>query len=482
MKLYLVTFLISSLFLGCNSNAEKGDTAYFGGEIINPNNNYITIYCNEKERDTIYLDRNNRFLHKIENLQTGIYSFTHGGEYQSLLIEPNDSILFRLNTNDFDESLVYTGEGSKKNNYFIKAFLHDENESKKFRKLQHLEPEEFEVHIKMQRQQKIENLEQFLASHQTSSLFAKIARASINYDYYAYKELYPFGYFGNNQLIHFKDLPEGFYSYRADVNFNDASLSGMYSYNRFLLWYFQNIGLQKYYEDGSHLAFNRHSLDYNLDKLTMIDSVVHNETIKNYLLMYATREFVFNSTNAEKSKSMLDAFLEKSTDNKNDEYLSGLVASTINLFPGNTIPTIEIVDFKNNVLDLHSVINGPTVIYCWSSNFKWSYRNNHYMMTKLKKDYPEMNFIAININDMNTASWKKTLELLKFPTANEYMFKNPNEAKKTFAIVYSQKVIIVGKDGTIVKSNADLLNDKIAYHIEKALASDKKTAKKYTLK
>ena len=43
MKLYLVTFLLTSLFLGCNSNAEKGDSAYFVGEIINTNNNYISI-------------------------------------------------------------------------------------------------------------------------------------------------------------------------------------------------------------------------------------------------------------------------------------------------------------------------------------------------------------------------------------------------------------------------------------------------------
>ncbi|WP_298903886.1 hypothetical protein [uncultured Psychroserpens sp.] len=480
MKLYLVTFLISSLFLGCNSNAEKGDAAYFGGEIINPNNNYITIYSTESERDTVYLDDNNRFLYKIKDLQTGLYSFTHGGEYQTLLIEPNDSILFRLNTNDFDESLVYTGKGSKKNNYFIKAFLHDESESKKFQKLQHLEPEEFEVHIKMRKEKKIENLERFLASHQVSPLFDKIARASINYDYYAYKELYPFGYFGNNQLIHFKDLPEGFYSYRSDVNFNDASLSGLYSYNRFLLWYFQNIGLQKYYQDGSHLAFNRHSLDYNLDKLTMIDSVVQNETIKNYLLMYATREFIFNSSNAEKSKSILDAYLEKSTDAKRNEYINNLVSATTNLFPGNTIPDVKIVDFNNKVVDLHSVIKQPTVIYCWSSNFKWSYRNNHYMMKTLKKDYPEMNFIAININDMNTISWKKTLGLLKFPTENEYMFKNPSEAIKTFAIVYSQKVIIVDKNGTIIKPNADLFGKNIGYHIEAALESS--ASKKYTLK
>ena len=479
MKLYLVTFLITSLLLGCNSNSENGDVAYFGGEIINPNNNYITLFCSETDRDTIYLDKNNRFVHKIENLKTGLYSFTHGGEYQTLLIEPNDSILFRLNTTDFDESLVYTGKGSKKNNYFIKSYLNDEVESKKFSKKQHLEPEQFETVIRSLREEKIDGLNHFNTIYATSDLFKKIALASIDYNFYAYKEMYPFGYFGNNKLIHVKDLPEDFYDFRAYVDFNDEALSGLYSYNRFLLWHFQNIGLQKYYEDGSHHAFDRHALDYNLEKVNLIDSIIDNKTIKNYVLMYVTREFIFNSKNAEKSTSMLEAYLEKSTDKNHNEYLTNLVSATVNLFPGNKIPSIKIVDFNNNIVDLHSVIKEPTVIYCWSSNFKMSYRNSHYMMKSLKSKYPDMSFIAININDMNTNSWKETLNLLKYPTENEYMFKNPNEAIKTFAIAYSQKVIIVNEDGTIIKSNADLFSNEIRHQIETTLASNehKKTLK-----
>ena len=475
MKLYLVTFFITTLFLGCNSESTDGDIAYLGGEIINPNNNYITLFNNQTERDTIYLDDDNRFIYKIENLKPGLYSFTHGGEYQSLLIEPNDSILFRLNSNDFDESLVYTGPGSNKNNYFIKSFLNDETENQKFSKNQHLEPEKFEILINNLKNQKLDHLERYISTHETSQLFKKIAKAGIDYNHYTYKEMYPFGYFGNNKLIHFKDLPEDFYNYRSDVDFNDENLSGLYSYNRFLLWHFQNIGLQNYYQDGSHLAFDRHSLNYNLEKIKLIDSVVSNKTIKNYVLMHVTREFIFNSDNAEKSKSMLAAYLDKSTDEDQNQYLENLLNSTISLFPGNKIPNMKIVDFNNNLQDLHSVIDKPTVIYCWSSNFKMTYRNNHYMMKKLKNKNPDMNFIAININDMNTKSWKKTLNLLKYPTENEYMFKNPNEAVKTFAIAYSQKVIIVDENGMIVTPNADLFGSEISKQIKSALASNKKT-------
>jgi len=472
MKLIIISILSSFLFIGCDSNTEKGDTAYFGGEVINPNNNYVTLYSDESKRDTIILDAQNRFVYKIQNLKPGMYHFTHGGEYQTLLIEPNDSIMFRLNTSDFDESLVYTGNGSKKNNYLIKAFLSDEVVSKKFYELQHLEPEDFENHIDLARNQRLENLERFVLTQETSPLFKKIAEAGIHYSYYTYKEKYPFGYFGNNKLIHYKDLPESFYDYRTSVNFNDLSLSGVYSYNKFMDWYFHNTALKEYYHDGSHHKFDRQALDYNLEKLRLIDSVIDNKTIKNYVLKHATRVFVYNSSSAEQSQSMLDSYLEKSTNDADISYIKNLVSSTQSLYPGNKVPSIKIVDFNNEIIELHDVIKAPTVIYCWSSNFKFSYRNNHYMMKNLKAKYPDMDFIAININDMNTSSWKKTLNLLKYPTENEYMFKNPNEAIQKFAIANSQKVLIVDHNGHIIKSNTDLFSTDIDQLIETTLASN----------
>ena len=130
MKFYTITFLITLLVVSCKETTPTTDSdyAYFGGEIINPSNNYVVIHNNRDQKDTIYLDANNRFLHKVNNLHAGMHTFKHGDEYQMFLLEPLDSLLFRLNTNDFDESLVYTGEGSKKNNFFIQSFLDDEKE------------------------------------------------------------------------------------------------------------------------------------------------------------------------------------------------------------------------------------------------------------------------------------------------------------------------------------------------------------------
>ncbi|TXD84219.1 hypothetical protein ESY86_06460 [Subsaximicrobium wynnwilliamsii] len=469
MKFYVVAFLTASLLLSCDGKSKDKNIVYLGGQIVNPNNNYITLSNPNTEKDTIFLDQNNRFSYQIKDLTPGLYTFTHGGEMQTVLLEPRDSLLFRLNTNDFDESLVYTGKGSKKNNFLIQAFLRDEIENKAFKNSHQLEPEAFEKHLDSLKSLKQKNLDRFYASYETSELFYKIADAGIAYNYYAYKEMYPFGYYGNNKLIHVKDLPDGFYDYRSNVNFNDINLTGVYAYNNFLNWYFHNTALKKYYHNGQHLAFNRQALDYNLEKLRLIDSVIENETIQNYVLKYATREFIFNSSSANESLAMLDSYIEKSTDLNDKTYLTNLASSTIKLYPGNKLPEIDVVDYNSNTRKLSALIKRPTVIYCWSSNFKMHYRNSHYMMRSLKARYPEMDYIAININDMNSSSWKKTLEQLEYPTENEYLFKNPNEAVQTFAIAYSHKVILVDADGILIESNANLFSPNIAESIEKLI-------------
>jgi len=478
---YIIVLIFSFVFLfSCNSNKDRAETAFIGGQIINPNNNYVTLNGVEESNDTIYLDQQDRFSYEIENLKAGLYTFTHGGERQTVLIEANDSLLFRLNTNDFDESLVYTGQGSKKNNYLIKSFLNDEIENNMFSANHDLEPEDFKNKINSLKQRKLDNLNEFISKNNTSELFEKIATATIKYNYYHYLEKYPFGHFGNNKLIHVKDLPENFYDYRTEVDFNDTSLSGVYSYNNFINWYFHNTALKKYYHDGNHHSFDRQALDYNMEKLRLIDSIIENETIKNYILRHATKVFVFNSKSAEQSQSMLSSFLEKSSDEKDKIYLKNLVKSTVSLYPGNPIPNIKVVDFQDETHNLRSLITNPTVVYCWSSNFKMHYRNSHYMMKSLKARYPEVDFIAININDMDSKSWKETLKLLKYPKNNEYMFKNPNEAIQTFAIALAQKVILTDEKGIISNSNTNLLSDEIDDEIEKLLAKSEASKIAYT--
>lgn len=479
MKFYFFTLLITLLTFSCNnSKVAESDYAYFGGEIINPSNNYVTISNATEEKDTIYLDNNNRFLYKIDSLKPGMFTFTHGGEYQTILLEPHDSLLIRLNTNDFDESLVYTGIGSKKNNFLIKSFLHDEIEYTQFKKTRHLEPEVFVEHMKELRERKIAHFEEFLSKKTSSKLFETIVRSSIDYNFYTYHEMFPFGYYGNNKLIHFKDLPDNFYNFRKDVDLNDESLSKLYAYNRFLFWHFNNIALKQYYIEGHHDTFDRMALDYNIEKLKLIDSAITNEKIKNYLLKHNIRDFVLNTDDREATIKIINYYLERSTNPDDKYYLKTLVESTNKLKPGHVLPDASLIDFNGNAVKLSSLITKPTVIYCWSSVYRMHSRNSHFKISRLQERFPDVNFIAINFNDNDQHYWKKTVKSLNFPTRNEYMFSNPEKASQQYVITFSHKIFVVDENMEIVTSNTELFNDELTEYLEKLTTSSKASSLK----
>jgi hypothetical protein len=456
MKLYSAVLMALITVFSCKNNTkETGDYAYIGGEIINPSNDYVLLYNTKDEVDTLYLDQNNRFLRKISNFASGLYAFAHGGEYQWILLEPKDSILLSLNTIDFDESLVFTGKGARKNNYLIRTFLENEADNQNFRQLCQMEPEQFEQVLDSIRESKLDKLNEFLSQKQYSDFFRTLAKTSINYNYYANKEIYPFGYYGYGNLIHYKDLPDDFYDFRKNVDYNLEGLSAFYTYNNFLFYHFNNLALQKFYKTKTHHdVFNSKSAIYNLEKLNLIDSLVSSEMIKNNLLKMTTRDFISKSEDSLATQQMLTSFLQKSSSEKDKEIINNFFFSIKRLKSGNTLPNIRLVDYNDKEIGFDSIITKPTVIYFWSSTLPLMMRNSHYKVSQLEIKFPNIDFIGININNDDKAHWKNILNQYKFPVTKEFQFKDPNEALETLAINSVNKSILVGKDSKIINANA----------------------------
>ena len=58
-------------------------------------------------------------LKKIENINPGIYRIEHLPENQNIIVEKGDSLWIRVNVEDFQESLTFSGRGSSKNNFLV---------------------------------------------------------------------------------------------------------------------------------------------------------------------------------------------------------------------------------------------------------------------------------------------------------------------------------------------------------------------------
>ncbi|MFT5239001.1 MAG: hypothetical protein ACI9M9_002619, partial [Flavobacteriaceae bacterium] len=109
MKKKLLLLIFSISIISCNSSEERAvDYSWIGGEIVNPHSDYVLLFKNNYLLDTIKLNSKNFFSYKTENKKGNLYSFRNG-EFQIFYLEPGDSLMLRVNTIDFDESLSYSG-------------------------------------------------------------------------------------------------------------------------------------------------------------------------------------------------------------------------------------------------------------------------------------------------------------------------------------------------------------------------------------
>ncbi len=461
MKLYFSIILVLLTLWGCKDKSETAyNYAYIGGEIINPTANYVVLLKFEETLDTIKLDDKNRFLYKVNNLETGLYSFRHGYEYQMVLLEPKDSVLFRLNTLDFDESLVYTGKGAKKNNYLINEFLENEIEEKYIFKLCQLTSTVYQNRIDSLRALKLKKFKTFKSKYETSPLFEKIARANIDYDYYSSKEVYPFVHYGKNKEDILKSLPEDFYSYRKNINYNDDLSIHYYKYNKFLRYSLSNISMKEHYLHSNNKHFNRFSLCYNLDRLKLIDSLITNTSIKDGLLYDLAMSYISNNKHVENNNIILKSYLSKAKSEKKKQKMISFTNSLNELKIGSNVPDIKLVNHENNEVDMEAIIDAPTVISFWSHTYHKHFKDSHKEIKKLRIKYPEVVFITINIDDYGLEKSKKSLKRNRFSCKNEYVFKNPKEATKALAIHPMTKAIIVDQNKKIVNNNTNIFSVK----------------------
>ena len=131
MKLGFILSFTLSLLIGCNTSVTN-KPIYFGGQIKNPKNSEISLYRKDKKIATAKLNFDNNFMFSLDSLQNGLYQFKHGEEFQYIYLEQNDSILIRLNTWDFDGSLVFSGKGANRNQFLLQLFLENEQEGRNF--------------------------------------------------------------------------------------------------------------------------------------------------------------------------------------------------------------------------------------------------------------------------------------------------------------------------------------------------------------
>ena len=454
---YIVFTFFSFIIISCSKDYNTKTT--ISGLIQNPTHNHIYITENGDVSDTIFLKSDGSFNKTININKSKFLVFKHPPEYQTFFIQPGDSLSFRLNTLDFDESLVFNGDSSVENNFLMDMYLMNEANNELILSYYKISADVFVDKIDSIKSNRINKLEQLDFKNDFSNEFMEIAKKSISYEFYDIKERYVFllkKYFPKKAAL----IDDSYYNYRKSVNFNDADLISHFGYLRFLDNYLKNESVDKCISNEKkkqQTCFELNSFNNIHERLKLVDSIFEHQDLKEkFLERFFAQEFVYASTK-DQLDSALKLLNKVEIDKKRKKELLEFGEFHKKFIIGHKIDQLPLKNHNKDTVKVNNYTDKPyTAIHVWSSNMPTLNKKRFELINEMRKKNNHINFIGINIDYNNYKLWQKNVSQHNLIRHHELQAINSPNSK--FYNYYLNRFTLINENGEVIA--ADILNNK----------------------
>lgn len=435
MRILIVLFIF--LFISCENDNK---TIFFGGKILNKSADKIILNKDDDIINESSIDENGFFQMKLDSINSGLYNFFLQPEFQYIILEKNDSIYIRLNSLDFDESLVFMGNGASKNNFLMDVFLNfEKNEDM----LNTSFNESFENYIKeldsvlsVQENKFIE----FKSKVKISEFAEKMINNAILYPYMEKLQSFILRRNINEEL--WDNIRNDF-----KINFNDNDLTFFKPYIDFIYLYTFNITRIKNKEIDK--------IDFQIERLNTINELISNNEIKSKLFRFLAFEVLLKNKSIYEKSKFIDEFLKISDFKNINNEVDELYKNQKKLTPGNDFPLVYFANQNGSILDITMEEKSKKVLFFWSYDQNSHLNAIHQKILKLKNTYFNYKFYSININD----SQSKWLDNIISKDVINIRSVNFDEMSKKLIIDNLNKIFFLNEKSKIQKT--DLIDNLI---------------------
>ncbi|MFV0249076.1 MAG: hypothetical protein ACK5H1_08995 [Tenacibaculum sp.] len=436
------------VIISCNKPTVD-DFTYFGGKIINPKDSFVVLKNSKGFKDTLYLSKENTFLKKYKKFDKGLYYFKHGNEHQYAYIQSKDSIMLRLNTWDFDESLVFSGENAEINNLLIETFLKHEEEERIIMHQQKTNPYEFVAKMDSLLMSKRKILDKYKQKNTNLPKdFLDIYQIALTYPVYSNLERY---IVHNCSKLKSDSVINKFLKHRSQVQLGRDSLMFYGPYYRFMI--------QKLYSESKLKGLEKKSEDFVIDLLYNIDKELKNEKIKNNILFRVVAYSFIKRVRENENKKVFYNYFKLSTDLNHKKEIQRLINDLNYIENNKKIPNFKVKKTAKNWVNISELIQSKNyTAICLNSSRYFSDKNVSERFNFLLDKYPKVNFIIVEKNQ------DKNNYLNGIDLKHQYTLAENN---KTLNFITSSfpRLIIVNKKGIIQNKYTNLF----AFDIEKQI-------------
>lgn len=439
-------FLICFLFIHCGNEQNKLQSAFFGGQIIKPSSDYVSLYKFGERFDSLPLDAQNRFSKHYDSLAFGLFKMEHLPENQMVLIEPGDSIWARANMADFNASLVFSGTGSAKNNFLMDTYLKLQNEVRFLSSKYAQDSQVFSTIIDSLLQEQKQSWTAFEKMTSLSPLAQKVTQAAYVYPYANRRERYA--------LIRGKKTVEkdsNYFKFRRFLNYGERDLVFFEPYINYMMSYLSQEALG---EDENYFQ-KKNTTEFNIRRIQIIDDRISNPILRNTLARTVAYEELLNFQNHKNHERFLQFYVRLNTSPLYLNEILGLHQSLMQMESGKFLANIELeshdgtINFSNDVL-----IGQPTVLYFWSQTQMNHFKRTQERVKKYQALYPNYRYVGICIQPYNELVLNYQ-NIMNINPKDQYAVVDFEKVSKAWVITLLNKGIIIDSKGKILNGFAN---------------------------
>jgi hypothetical protein len=419
----ILLFISLLILISCKNDNKQ---TFFNGKILNKSSEKIILSVDENPLYSSVISESGNFSITIDSLESGLYNFFLQPEFQYVILEEGDSIYIRLNSLDFDESLVFMGKGSAKNNFLIDVFLKNEEHNDILNSYYNASIDDFLIKVDSLFNNQKELFKEFKQNNRLSYLSENLILDAIKYPLLEKIQSY---LVSNNLDLNRLEIDYSKY----EIDFNNNSISSYKPYIDFI--YLYSFNLTKSISDRN----------FQVERLKILDSLVQSDDIKSKLFRFLAFEILLNEKSLKEKRIFFEEFKNISDYSSINNEVEILLKNQLQLSPGKSFPSIKGYDVNRVIKDI-STISNKKIIFFWSYDQNAHFNSIYQKINSLENKYLSYKLISLNIND-DFDKWKSIYKRTKNVT--ELQTNDFEYMSKKLILDNLNKVFIVDENNII---------------------------------
>ena len=441
-KIFYAIFVLA--ILSCAKEENSSDYAIFSGKIENTDGGKLSIRNSDKEIKEIEVHADGTFSDTLQKITTGYYTFKYGNETSKFYLKPDYNLNLRIDTKEFDESIIYSGNGSIENNYLAQVYLNKEALGK-LNSYQYLGTLDEAEYVAKMDSIKVLNTDYLNKQQNLDRDFKALEQASITYGWAANLQLHePYKrYISKDQTYNASD---NFYAFEKDLNLEDENLLQVPTYKSYITTYYRQKGSELSKEQG---------IEEDIALLNVVSKEVKSSKVKEFLLFGAAKYGISYTSDLQK---YFDTFMASSTDEAHKKDITDKYNKLIKLSKGKLSPKFTVYkNFNGGTTSLDDLKGKYVYIDVWATWCGPCIAEIPALKATEEK-YRNKNIAFVSMSIDKKKDYDKWRTMVEEKELSGIQLFAPDDWKSDFVSDYGimgiPRFILIDPEGNIVNANA----------------------------